>query len=126
MRDELFKLTIKSHFVAAVKLPGYNGPCGRLHGHTYKVKVTVVTNKLNKDGMIIDHYKLQEKLNETLSVLDHNYLNDLEHFKTSPPTSENIAKYIFEKMCIALAKEDAILKQVKIAENENVSISYSK
>lgn len=126
MSAELFKLTIKSHFVAAVKLPGYAGPCGKLHGHTYKVKAKVVANKLNQDGMIIDHYILQEKLNKILSLLDHSYLNDFEYFKGTPPTSENIAKYIFGEMHTALAKEAATLKQVKIAENENVSISYSK
>ena len=122
-----FELQLTSHFAAAMVLPDYHGPCANLHGHTYAVKVVVSTKTLDENGMIIDHVILKNHLDQVLQKLDHTYLNDLDWFADVAPTTENIAKIIFEQMNKLLKQYENIdVKQVKIAENQNVSISYGR
>lgn len=71
-------------FDAAHKLPDYVGKCANLHGHTYKLEVTV-TGPL-KDGMVVDFGDLKKVVNNVLRHYDHAYLNDL----VLNPTAENL------------------------------------
>ncbi|MFH1727748.1 MAG: 6-carboxytetrahydropterin synthase QueD [Pseudomonadota bacterium] len=105
-------------FDSAHKLINYKGKCENLHGHTYKLKVTV-TGKVLDSGMIMDFNELSSIVNEAvISKLDHNYLNDV----VSNPTAENISKWIFLKISEVLP-EAITLKKVTLFENET---SYVK
>ena len=122
-----FELELTSHFAAAMALTDYEGPCANLHGHTYAVKVIVAATTLDKYGMLIDHVVLKKYLDQVLGKLDHKYLNDLVWFSNTAPTTENIAKTIFTEMTALLEQHENItVKRVKIAENQNVSISYGR
>lgn len=122
-----FELELTSHFAAAMALTDYEGPCANLHGHTYAVNVIVSTTALDKYGMVIDHVVLKKYLDQVLEKLDHKYLNDLVWFSDIAPTTENIAKIIFTEMMALLEQHENItVKRVKIAENQNVSISYGR
>jgi 6-pyruvoyltetrahydropterin/6-carboxytetrahydropterin synthase len=95
-------ITKEFTFDSAHKLQGYAGKCANLHGHTYKLQVSV-QGKLNKQGMVIDFLELKKIVHEqVLSVLDHNYLNDI----IENPTAENITIWIWEKLktCIPLCE----------------------
>lgn len=120
----MFTLSHTQSFVAAMRLPNNTGPCGRLHGHTYEVTITVARNELNDDGMVIDYHELGLKLNAVLAKLDHNFLNDLEYFKDIAPTSENIAKYIYIAINLELKAHGVKVSTIEIAEDRNVKISY--
>jgi 6-pyruvoyltetrahydropterin/6-carboxytetrahydropterin synthase len=122
----MFSLSYTKSFVAAMKLPENTGPCGRLHGHTYVVTALIQRTNLDKSGMVIDYHELDKVLDKVLSKLDHNFLNDLEHFKNTPPTSENIAKYIFDKISFELENHDSEVTSITIAEDRNVTVRYSK
>jgi 6-pyruvoyltetrahydropterin/6-carboxytetrahydropterin synthase len=122
-----FELNLTSHFAAAMVLSDYEGPCANLHGHTYVVNIVVASATLNEHGMIIDHVTLKNYLDQVLQKFDHKYLNDLVWFSDTAPTTENIAKIIFEQMMELLKHYKNInIKQVKIAENQHVSISYGR
>jgi|TARA_B110000459_G_C16616485_1_gene499175 6-pyruvoyltetrahydropterin/6-carboxytetrahydropterin synthase len=122
-----FELQLTSHFAAAMALSKYQGPCANLHGHTYAVDVVVATKTLDQYDMIIDHVTLKQYLDQVLQKFDHKYLNDLVWFADTAPTTENIARMIFEQMTDLLKQYKNInVKQVKIAENQNVSISYGR
>lgn len=121
----MFTLSYSKSFVAAMKLPNNNGPCGNLHGHTYNVTTTVARGSLNEDGMVIDYFNLAEKLNDILKKLDHKFLNELEYFKNTPPTSENIAKYIFDNIQKKLLEDQVKVTKVTISEDRDVTVSYS-
>ena len=54
--------------------------------------------KLDKAGMVIDFKELKAALGKVLGELDHCYLNDVSYFKKVNPTSENIAKFIFDSL----------------------------
>jgi 6-pyruvoyltetrahydropterin/6-carboxytetrahydropterin synthase len=92
----MYRLRIESHFDAAHKLLDYEGKCAELHGHTWKVEVFVVGEKINSVGILVDFSILKEKLNKIIERLDHKFLNDLKEMGN--PTCENLSKYIFENL----------------------------
>lgn len=67
------------------------------HGHNYELHVTV-KGKINPDtGMIVNLTDLKREVNEVLKEFDHRFLNlDTPYFKTTIPTTENIARVLFE------------------------------
>jgi len=94
--DGMYRLRIESHFDAAHKLIGYKGKCAELHGHTWKVEVFVVGEKLDDVGILVDFNTLKEKLSRIIGRLDHKFLNSLKEIGN--PTCENLSKYIFENL----------------------------
>ena len=71
------------------------GECAKLHGHTYRLQVSV-SGKINENGMIVDFSDLTRIVNEEIvNRYDHEYLNELEEFRNVPPTVENMIVRIF-------------------------------
>ena len=123
----MFELTAESDFSASHVLEGYDGPCGRLHGHNYRVQVTVEAEGLDKLGMAFDLRVLKKALRTVLAELDHGHLNENPAFQGIPPSAENIAKYIFtqvEKAVKAVGKPAARLREVRVAESEHSWVVY--
>ncbi|TWH49122.1 6-carboxytetrahydropterin synthase QueD [Sporomusa sp. KB1] len=106
----MYELTILAEFEAAHQLPDYPGKCSRLHGHNWKVEVTVAGHELNHLGMVMDFKDLKAEVGKVIDKLDHYYLNDLPAFKAMNPTAENIAKYIYD----SLAKQSSFQQTIKI------------
>lgn len=92
----MYIITVHTEFNAAHRLRDYCGKCESLHGHNWAVDLSVGSKKLNKVGMVVDFTKLKSDLNAFLEQLDHKFLNEIEYFKKINPTSENIARYIYE------------------------------
>ncbi len=121
----MYKITVLSHFSGAHRLRHLRGKCEELHGHNWKVEVSVVSNRLNKEGVVIDFTVLKQKVEKVLKPLDHHYLNDLPYFSGKEPSSENIAKYIFDRLKAELKGHPAILKEVTAWESETSCATYS-
>ncbi len=120
----MYEITILSHFSGAHRLRYLHGKCEELHGHNWKVEVSVVSNRLNKEGVVIDFNILKQKLEKVLKLLDHTYLNDLPFFSRKEPSSENIAKYIFDKLNGELKRHHGILRKVTAWESETSCATY--
>lgn len=84
-------------FDAAHSLPHHEGKCSQLHGHTYKLEVTVggvaqsVDPKNSESGMIIDFTVLKAAVERVIDPLDHYLLNNIIPY----PTAERLAEWIF-------------------------------
>ena len=118
----MFELSIHGDIASAHYVRGYQGKCKDLHGHTWKIEVTVAGERLNGIGMLEDFAVLKMKLKEFLAALDHVCLNDLPYFKDVNPTTENIAKYVyggFGKLIAPLK-----VKAVRAWESETASVAY--
>lgn len=86
-------------FDAAHWLPDYKGPCGNLHGHTWKLEVTIV-GPVSPDGFVMDFSALKDMANTVvIAHLDHKCLNEL----LPNPTCENLIAWIWTALEEALA-----------------------
>jgi len=121
----VFELRVKGRFSAAHMLRGYRGKCARLHGHNWEVEVAVEAEGLSEAGMVIDFGELKGMLGEVLDELDHKLLNDIPPFDRLNPTSENIAKWIFDRMKEKLSGFEGVrVSSVTVRESEGVAASY--
>ncbi len=122
----MYKLTIKTQFPAAHRLRGYQGKCENLHGHNWKVEVTIASERLNDLGLAIDFKELKQKVGKILEEFDHQFLNDLPPFREVNPSSENIARHIFDRLCEKLTEPHLQVDQVAVWESDTACAIYSR
>lgn len=94
----MYTITVRTEFNSAHRLRNYRGKCEGLHGHNWTAEVTVGAKQLDKTGMVVDFTLLKKELNKFLERLDHKFLNEIRPFNKINPTSENIARYIYDGM----------------------------
>jgi 6-pyruvoyltetrahydropterin/6-carboxytetrahydropterin synthase len=125
----MYSITKEMTFEAAHRLFGYNGPCGNLHGHSYKVQVTVCSEALDGQGFVMDFGDLKKVLKPLLDSWDHaTILQDsdplvgvLKTLETKVvvfseiPTAEVMARHIF----IFLGSAGIPVAQVTVYETAN-------
>ena len=88
-------LSVDWDFSAAHKLPFYDGPCKRLHGHNYKLTVTLQGKPNPNDGMIRDFEEVRRKVWEmAVAQCEHHTLNEL----MENPTAENLIEWIWVRV----------------------------
>jgi 6-pyruvoyltetrahydropterin/6-carboxytetrahydropterin synthase len=120
----MFELMIETYFSAAHQLRGYKGHCEKLHGHNWKVQVYVLAEKLNEIDLAIDFHELKRLTEEVLAPLDHGFLNDIFPFTEKNPSSENIAKWIYDSLKKKLNGSSVSLSGVTVWESEAASATY--
>jgi 6-pyruvoyltetrahydropterin/6-carboxytetrahydropterin synthase len=95
---------------AAHHLENYEGKCKNIHGHSYKLRITI-KGEAKQNGMIIDFGDFKKVVNdEVVNILDHANLNDY----IKQPTVENLCDYVWAKL-----KEKLPLYEVKIWETRD-------
>ncbi|TYB30888.1 MAG: 6-carboxytetrahydropterin synthase QueD [Candidatus Mcinerneyibacterium aminivorans] len=103
-------------FGAAHNLDSYHGKCENLHGHNYRLEVSV-KGVPDNEGMVIDYKVLKEIINKTvIEKLDHKYLNEVLDFS---PTSENLLIWMKEKLENKLNSENYKLYKLVLWETES-------
>lgn len=122
----MYELKIISQFAAAHQLSEFEGECENLHGHNWKVEVTVSGNKLKKNGLLIDFRVIKAATKKVLDGLDHKFLNELEPFKDSNPSSENIACHIFKSLSRELNEDTVKVTKVTAWESDSACASYTE
>jgi len=111
-------------FDSAHKLPGYDGKCERLHGHTYRLEVTVERRKEDssyivehggpKDGMVVDFSILKDIVNSAIIYkVDHQPLHEVFEFRT---TAENLILWMRETLIVALCTHSFGLEKLRLYE----------
>jgi 6-pyruvoyltetrahydropterin/6-carboxytetrahydropterin synthase len=90
-----FLLSSEATFSAAHTLPGVD-MCSRMHGHNWRVRVTVTVaaDRLDAHGMGVDFRVLEQMTREAIQDFEHRYLNELAPFAERPPTAESIARVV--------------------------------
>lgn len=119
----MFKISVTTKFAAAHQLRGYQGPCENLHGHNWVIKATVGAERLDDIGMVYDFKKLKNHLSEIIERFDHQFLNKVKPFNEINPTSENLAKYIFESLAEKLPPGIKVVA-IDVGESEQYVSSY--
>lgn len=95
MKIELRKVF---QFDAAHRLPNLpqSHKCSRLHGHSFKVEIAVAGECDPASGWLMDYGEIVEAFEPVLEQLDHSYLNEIPGLEN--PTSEQIARFIWERL----------------------------
>ena len=122
----MYHLKIRTHFAAAHRLVNYQGDCENLHGHNWHVEVTVSARELDTAGLGIDFKILKRHTKELLGELDHKYLNDLPAFSQVSPSSEQISRYLFDRLSSRLDDNNVRLELVTVWESEYACASYTR
>ena len=114
---EIFKVFT---FEAAHLLPNLpkDHKCSRLHGHSFKVGVTVAGTEDPKTGWVMDFAEIKEAFEPIRLELDHYYLNDVAGLEN--PTSEVIARWIWQRLKPVVPK----LSKITLWETCNAGCVY--
>jgi len=104
-------------FDSAHFLPDYHGKCETMHGHTYKMHVTV-KGDIQPNGMVIDFAELKKIVqNKIINKLDHQLINEIIEI----PSAENIAIWAWEQL-----EKDLKLYEIKVWETATSFVTYHK
>lgn len=123
----MYELMVESGFSSAHQLRGYKGKCENIHGHNWRVQVYVISNRLNDIGIAIDFHDLKRLTNDVLSQLDHKELNKIFPFTEINPSSENLAKWIFDCIKKKISEyENVSLTAVTVWESDSASATYTE
>jgi 6-pyruvoyltetrahydropterin/6-carboxytetrahydropterin synthase len=122
----VYEIRAKADFNAAHFLRDYEGPCARMHGHSWKVEAAVNGEELGRSDLLIDFYDLRKMLQEVIKDFDHSCLNDLEPFRDLSPTSENIASFVYNGMRDKLreSSHEVNLAWVSVSESPDTMVVY--
>ena len=120
----MFRVTITKSFSAAHALR-IGGKCEDLHGHNFKVDVTVEGRELSPEGLLVDFRDLKRWTVEVLDELDHKYLNELPPFSGDCATSERVARYLFERIAERTRGLAARIAEVTVWESDNARVSFT-
>jgi 6-pyruvoyltetrahydropterin/6-carboxytetrahydropterin synthase len=122
----MFEVSVEETFSSGHALRGYKGKCENVHGHNYRVKVTLAGPQLDSIGLLVDFTALKRVLRGIIAVLDHQFLNDLEPFASVNPSAENLAKYFYDEMQRQLTAlpAGAGITEVTLWETDTASAQY--
>jgi len=121
--EGVYELTVMGHFSSAHSLREYEGNCERVHGHNWKVEVSVLCGNLDKRGIGVDFKDLKRTVKNVTDTLDHRDLNTIPPFDVVNPSSENIARYLYDRLCESMP-ENIRVRKVRVWESESASAAY--
>jgi 6-pyruvoyltetrahydropterin/6-carboxytetrahydropterin synthase len=123
----MFEVTVEEKFASGHALRNYHGKCENVHGHNYRVEVTLAGERLDQTGLLVDFVELKKVLNAIIDRMDHRFLNDVPPFDVVNPSAENMARYIFEELEMGLGERSpARVSNVRLWETDSCSATYRK
>jgi 6-pyruvoyltetrahydropterin/6-carboxytetrahydropterin synthase len=119
----MFEVRVEHTFAAAHALRDYHGSCENLHGHNFRVEISVEGERLDQTGMLVDFLELKKQINAAVMRLDHQNLNEVAPFDTLNPSAENIAQYLHQEIGKALPSAVTV-SEVRVWETNEASAVY--
>ena len=122
----MFEVSVDQTFAAGHALRNYKGRCENVHGHNFKVQVTIEGERLDETGMLVDFVDVKKSMQAVIARLDHQYLNEIPPFDVKNPSAENIAEHFYVSMTEGLAENPVAvrIREVKVWETDIQSASY--
>jgi 6-pyruvoyltetrahydropterin/6-carboxytetrahydropterin synthase len=122
----MYEVSVDESFAAAHNLRGYKGKCEDLHGHNYKVRVTLAGPELDSVGLLYDFVHLKQVIQGVIRSLDHKYLNELPPFTAINPSAENIARHIHDEAAkqIRAVPNGAKISSITVWETDVTAATY--
>lgn len=120
----MFEVFVSQKFRASHAIRAGSGEFEPVHVHDWKVDVTVMGRDLDASGCVVDFAILQKHLRSIISAWDGKALNELGMFLDTPPSTEFLAKCLYDQLEAVLADEGIRLKKVTVWETENCGASF--
>ncbi len=122
----MYEVSVDETFAAAHNLRNYKGKCEDLHGHNYKVRVTLAGPELDATGLLYDFVHLKQVIQGVIRSLDHKYLNELKPFDVLNPSAENIARHIYEQTSqqMRTTANGAAVSSITVWESDLTAATY--
>lgn len=122
----MFEVSVDQTFAAGHALRNYKGKCENVHGHNFRVQVTIEGERLDDTGLLVDFIDVKTLMRSVIDRLDHQFLNEVAPFDVKNPSAENIAQYFYSEMTSGLAATPVPvrIREVKVWETDIQSASY--
>ncbi len=122
----MFQVSVEEMFSAGHALRGYKGKCENVHGHNYRVRITLEGPQLDSIGLLVDFTHLKFAIRDIIRALDHQFLNDLDAFRSVNPSAENLAKYFYDESARLLTQvpAGARITEITVWETDTSSAQY--
>jgi 6-pyruvoyltetrahydropterin/6-carboxytetrahydropterin synthase len=123
----MFEVSVEKTFAAGHSLRNYKGKCENVHGHNYRVRVTIEGANLASNGLLVDFVDVKKQLLEIIDRLDHQFINDIEPFTVLNPSAENLAKYFYDELSGKLGRNVEVpvkISEVRIWETDTSIAAY--
>ena len=124
----MFEVSVEETFAAGHALRNYKGKCENVHGHNYRIRVTMEGERLNSIGLLVDFIELKRVMRKTIEYLDHKFINDVPPFDVENPSAENIAKFFYEEIAAGMklqeVENEPKLAEVRVWETDTSIASY--
>lgn len=120
----MFEVSVDYSFAAGHALRGYKGKCENVHGHNYRVRVTVGGEELNSIGLLMDFVDLRAEIRALVERLDHRFMNDIPPFDRLNPSAENLARYLCEELDSQMRGNGLRVQAVTVWETDTTSATY--
>ncbi len=98
----MYEVGVVAHFEAAHRLVGDFGPATRLHGHTYRLEVTVRGERLQPDGTLYDLGRLRADVDALAASLHYRELESVPELAGLNTTAETVAHYCWDALAATL------------------------
>jgi 6-pyruvoyltetrahydropterin/6-carboxytetrahydropterin synthase len=120
----MFEISVDYSFAAGHALRGYKGKCENVHGHNYRVRVTVGGEHLNPIGLVMDFVDLRAAIKALAERLDHRFMNDIPPFDKVNPSAENLAKYFYDGLEPTTRANGVLVQSVTVYETDTTTATY--
>ncbi len=118
--------SLRDHSLSEADSGALYGPCARVHGHTYRLEVTIAGDRL-RHGMLVNFNDVDALIREHVtSVLDHGSIDEIEYFQSVPSTAENISAWIWRQLEPLFAADSAALDAVTVYEGDRFSATVTR
>lgn len=120
----MYEVRVRGSFAAAHQVRYESGDQEPLHGHNWNVEVMVVGDGLDPSGMVVDFYDVKRALDECLSELTYTTLNENSALGGINPTSENLARWIYDRLTPDIERDGVTVARVEVAEQDAYRASF--
>ena len=120
----MFEVSVDQSFAAGHALRNYHGKCENVHGHNYKVRITVAGERLDETGLLVDFLEVKRLMGAVIEYLDHRFINDLPPFDVLNPSAENIAKFFYDRVSAGVDGDGVAISEVTVWETDTSSAVY--
>jgi 6-pyruvoyltetrahydropterin/6-carboxytetrahydropterin synthase len=124
----MFEVSVEKTFAAGHALRGYKGKCENVHGHNYKIRVTLAGAELDSTGLLYDFVEMKRRMDAIIERLDHRFINDIPPFDQLNPSAENLARYFYRELDQVLREKPpevpVRIDEVKVWETDTTTATY--